>query len=150
MGTGEHTVIASIALIVMVGCVGCRTTENSHWQTQAQEKDTRTASLPTAPSQQQQRLESVVRVVLDAHNFVPPVFIEGPESVRWAVSTRPPSRSEAVLALVKMASENEITVELVLYAHVGSTWALLGHEFRGQTDQEAREIDKQIRERLAP
>ena len=87
-------------------------------------------------------------MVLDAHDFVPPVFIDAPDSVGWAVSTRPGSQREVILAVVKMASETEISVELVLYAHVGATWAVLGHQFRGLTDQEARQMENQMRERL--
>ena len=141
---------AAALIFAAIGCAGCRTLETSHRQTATQEMATGTAGLAAAPSPQRQRLESVVRVVLDAHNFVPPVFIDGPDSIRWAVSTRPPTQSEAVLALVEMTSKDEIEIELVPYAHVGSTWALLGREFRGLTDEEAREMDKQIRERLAP
>jgi hypothetical protein len=101
-----------------------------------------------ASPEQNKKIESVVRLVLDAHSFVPPIFIEGPDAVRWAISTRPGSDREVVMASLKMPPEGEISVELLLYAHVGSTWALLGHLFRGATDQEAHEMNKQIRERL--
>ncbi len=102
-----------------------------------------------ATQPQREKVEAVVRLVLDAHGFVPPVFIDGTDSVRWAISTRPGSQHELILGLVKMAPENEISVELVLYAHVGTSWAILGREFRGSADQEARQIENQMRERLA-
>jgi hypothetical protein len=96
------------------------------------------------------KVESVVRRVLDAHGFVPPAIIEGQDGVRWAVSTRAGSNRELVLATVKMGAENQVSAELLLYAHIGSTWALLSPELRGVADQEAREMNDQIRERLAP
>ena len=96
-----------------------------------------------------QKIESVVRLVLDAHGFVPPMFIEGTGDVRWAISTRPGSDRELVLGAVKMAPGGDISAELRLYAHIGSTWALLGPQFSGMADQEARDMNKQIRDRLA-
>ena len=99
-------------------------------------------------SERSQKIESIVRVVLEAHGFVPPVIIEGQDAVKWAVSTRPGSNRELVLASVKMGPENEALVELFPYAHIGSTWALLGHKFRGLMDEEEREMNNQIRERL--
>ncbi len=86
--------------------------------------------------------------MLDAHRFVPPIFLEGQDGVRWAVSTRPGSERQLVLALVKIGLTNQVSVELLPYVHIGVTWALPGHEFRGFTDQEAREMNDQIRERL--
>lgn len=107
-------------------------------------------SQPVARSpEQRNKIEAAVRLVLDAHGFVPPVIIEGQDAVSWAFTTRAGSERELVMASVKMAAENEVTVELLLYAHVGSTWALLGHEFRGLAEQEARQMNEQIRERLA-
>ncbi len=105
---------------------------------------------PVAMSpERRNKTESVVRLVLDAHGFVPPLIIEGQDAVRWAVSTRAGSARELVLASVKMGPENQVSVELLLYAHIGSTWALLGPELRGVADQEARQMNDQIRERLA-
>jgi hypothetical protein len=106
--------------------------------------------VPAASVPPRQKVDEIVCKVLDAHNFVPPLFIEGTNSVRWAVSTRAGSQHEAVLASVKISGESEILVEILLYAHVGSTWALLGPNFRGMTDAEAREMTGQIRERVSP
>lgn len=100
------------------------------------------------PGGQRTNMEAVVRMVLDAHGFVPPIIKEGPHPIRWAMSTRPASNHELVVASVKMVPEDEALVELILYAHVGSTWALVGHNFRGVIDQETREMNDQIRERL--
>jgi hypothetical protein len=111
-----------------------------------EDQPARSAAL--TPPEQNQMVESVVRQVLDAHGFVPPFFIAGPDGVRWGISTRPGSDREVVMASVKMAPERKISVELMLYAHVGSTWALVGHLFRGVIDQEAKEMNKQIQERL--
>lgn len=150
-GNNDALWLGALVVIVATFCsAGCHTAGSFHGQGQIEEVRTGTPGVRAASSlQKRQKLESVLRLVLDAHNFVPAALVDGPDSTRWAISTRPASHNEAVLALVKIGSEGEVSVKLIAYAHIGSTWAVLGREFRGEIDQEKRQMDRQIRERLA-
>ena len=136
-------VVTTISVLLV--CVGGTTLQldpSRRSRTQEFRKGNASAALS---SQQPQTLESVARTVFEMHGFPPPVFIEGTNSTKWAVSARPRSSAEFDLALLKITSGREIVVRLEPYAKVGTNWPILGHLFRAPSEQEAREMGEQMR-----
>ena len=90
------------------------------------------------------RLEAAVRTVLAAHGFPPPRLLAGPGGVTWAVSPRPASTGRLELAVVKLTVQGRAEVRFVDYARVGADWAVLGRLFRGSSESEAAQMEKEI------
>ena len=86
--------------------------------------------------------------MLQAHGFPGPVFVEEKDSTQCAISARPRSQFEFVLALLEITPDRQITVRLQPYARVGASWPVLGEVFRKSFEQEAREMTEQMRARL--
>jgi hypothetical protein len=130
---------AIAAITMLMSWAGCQT---------GKELPAKDGAANATSTPEEQKVQSAIGDVLDAHGFVPTVFTPGPDSGNYAISGRPRSQAELVLALVKMTADRQVTVELTPYARMGSSWPSLGRLFRGPIDQEARAMEKEIEQKL--
>ena len=89
-----------------------------------------------APAEQTRIFKSAVGKVLQDHGFTIPVFVERAGSLWTAVSSRPrlkrlgessaASSFEVLQAIIETTADNQVTLELLAYAWIGSDYAGLG------------------------
>ena len=147
--------MAVAAFAAWMGVVGCQTTPPSAPQSEpprgylntlpgnAESPGTSSSSVnPQLP------LPAPVREVVAVHGVPPPRVLEGSAGSLWAVSAKPRSDAEVSLLLIQMSSKQEVTVEMTGCARVGRGWPVLGERFQEPMKKEAKQMEKEIQERL--
>jgi hypothetical protein len=110
------------------------------------------------PDERLRRFDSAVSKVLAEHGFTPPLFFEKQGSLRVAISARPrlkplgeasaTSACEILQARIETTPDNQVTLELVPYAWVGSGYAILGKLFEDGLPQERAQIASRLQMEL--
>jgi hypothetical protein len=88
------------------------------------------------PAERARIFKSAVSSVLEKHGFTSPQYIERAGSLWTAVGSRPrlkrlgesgaASSWEVLQAIIEMTPDNQVTLDLVPYAWIGSDYAILG------------------------
>ena len=108
------------------------------------------------PAERARIFKSLVSSVLEEHGFTSPQFIERAGSLWTAVGSRPRLKRlgesgaasiwEVLQAIIEMTPDNQVTLDLVPYAWIGSDYAILGRipQINLGITRERAEIGRQL------
>ena len=112
------------------------------------------------PAERARIFKSAVSSVLEQHGFTSPQFIEKAGSLWTAVGSRPRLRRlgesgatspwEVLQAIIETTPDNQVTLDLVPYAWIGSDYAILGRipQIKLGITRERAEIGRQLQAAL--